>query len=436
MTNAFSRTTASSEKAPLKAWLIWVCGALFYGYQFILRTSPAVITDELMAAFSVEGFGLGLLTAYYYYAYSAMQIPAGIMLDRFGPRYLVAGAISIASLGACLFGYAESLLMASIGRGLMGLGSAFAYIGTLKIATQWFPIHQVGRVIGATMVFGTLGAWLGGSPFRLLTEFIGWRSSMFILVVMGLSLSFTFWLVVRNKKETINPDMDIQDMPDDQEGKPLWSRGLTLVVSKKQVWMIATFAGLMYVPLSAFADLWGTPFFKTLYQIERSYAASITSMIYIGVAVGSPIMTYLSDVYQDRTRFMRYSALCSFFLYMTIIYVPSIPIPLMYVLMFLAGISFTGQVLSFVLVTQSLPLYASAVSVGLTNMVVMSSGVIFEPLVGKLLAWSAGTPQEGCIPYYDINDFYFALAVVPLSLLVAYVLVFCIKNCQRSQERS
>jgi sugar phosphate permease len=121
-----------------KAWLFWGLAALFYFYQFILRVSPGVMSHELMRDFAVQGCALGVLGAFYYNAYAAMQIPLGILMDRFGPRRLIAVSCATAALGTYFFSQAETLALASFGRLLMGAGAACGFIGTIKLATLWF----------------------------------------------------------------------------------------------------------------------------------------------------------------------------------------------------------------------------------------------------------------------------------------------------------
>lgn len=424
------RKVAAPRSLPLRIWMIWLCGALFYCYQFALRTSPSVLTEDLMSAFGVEGFGLGVLTAFYYNAYAAMQMPVGILLDRFNTRHLLTGAVLICALGAWVFGEASSVSMACFGRLLMGIGSSFAYIGTLKIATLWFPADKMGTVIGITMLAGTLGAWMGGFPYGHLAQWLGWRISMSLLAIVGIGLALTFWIIMAYR-----PSLgDTETTKGKQHSLGLF-QGMHVVFTNPQTWIVSIYAGLMYVPLSAFADLWGTPFFAELYHIDRTVAASMTSMIYIGIAVGSPLITYLSDRLQNRTLFMKGGALFSFVIYLAVIYLPHVPVSVMYVLLFMGGVSFAGQILSFVFVAQAVPLYASGVAISLTNMIVMSSGVIFEPLIGKLLsAHNTLTVDKSLLPYYPVSDYQLALSAIPISLAFAFILAFVIKEPESKIE--
>jgi MFS family permease len=401
-------------------WAIWLCGGLFYCYQFVLRVSPSIMTTELMRAFQVNGYALGILSAFYYYAYDALQIPLGFIMDRFGPRRVLTCSTAICVAGSFIFASATTLSFASIGRLLMGAGSACAFIGTLKLATLWFPPPKVGKIIGFTMVLGTIGATSGGAPLAFLLEYIGWRASLFLISGLGVLLALTMWLVIRDK-----------NVPSSKEGFPPSARelgkGLSQLLRTSQFWFIAIYSSLMYVPLSAFADLWGVPYLSAVYSLERKIAASAIAMIFLGIAVASPITTYLSDYFQTRRLPMIFAALCSFILYTIIVFVP-VSLSLMYVLLFLAGVSFTGQLLGFAAICEIIPASMSGLTLGLTNMTVMLSGVIFQPFIGWALdkAWD-GKIEQG-IPYFTLENWKLALGSILLCLFLALLLTCFIRE--------
>jgi len=402
-------------------WAIWLCGGLFYCYQFILRVSPSIMTEELMRAFQVNGYALGVLSAFYYYAYDALQIPLGFIMDRFGPRRVLTFSTSLCVLGSFLFASATILPFAAIGRLLMGAGSACAFIGTLKLATLWFPPQKVGKIIGFTMVLGTIGATSGGAPLAFLLEYIGWRASLLLISGLGLLLALAMWFIIRDKNNTSSSIEPLLPSAND-----LW-KGLSKLLRNSQFWIIATYSSLMYVPLSAFADLWGVPYLSTIYHLERKIAASAIAMIFFGIAIASPITPYLSDYFQTRRYPMIISAIVSVILYAVIIFVP-IPLPVMYVLLFLTGISFTGQLLGFAAICEIIPSSMSGLTLGLTNMTVMLSGVIFQPFIGWILdkAWN-GKIEQG-LPFYTLENWKLALASIPLCLILALSLTYFIRE--------
>ena len=124
--------------APIYPWIIWTLAASFFFYKYLIQVSPSVMTDDLMKAFDIHGAGLGNLSAFYFYAYLIMQIPVGIMLDKFSPRLLTTAAIFLCSVSTFLFAHSDSLWLACVYRALMGAGAAFAAVSCFKLAALWF----------------------------------------------------------------------------------------------------------------------------------------------------------------------------------------------------------------------------------------------------------------------------------------------------------
>ena len=122
-----------------RAWLVWLVAAIFYAYEFFLRISPKVMLPELAQAFNVHARQIADLSAAYYFAYACMQIPAGVLFDRYGIQKLLIAAAILVTAGSLLFASTSHLTLADLGRVLMGLGSAFSFIGCLKLASNCFP---------------------------------------------------------------------------------------------------------------------------------------------------------------------------------------------------------------------------------------------------------------------------------------------------------
>lgn len=406
----------------LRAIMIWACGGLFYFYQFIFRVSPSVMTEELRVAFDANAYQIGHLTSYYYIAYALLQIPIGLLLDRFGPRRLLTFSCFLCAVGGVVFASAYTLPVASTGRFLMGAGSACAFIGTLKLATLWFPLDRVGLAAGVTMLLGFMGATTAGAPLAMLIEYFGWRDVMYIISLGGVLLCGVIWSVVRDA-----PREKLDLIKEAIDNQPILF-GLIKVISNRQVWFLAFYGCLMYVPIAAFADLWGVPFIAKAYDIDRKIAAAMVSLVYVGAALGGPILAWLSDYVVSRRFPMILGAISTFVLYIIVIYCSVIPEATMFVMMFLAGFFFTGQVLCFASVCEQIPVSASGVGVGFTNMIVMLSGVIFEPLVGFFLDMSA-TKNGVHLGTYSVYDYRFALLSIPVMLFIAIIIsVWMIKE--------
>ncbi len=416
-----------------RAWFVWSFAALFYLYQFVLRNFPGVMTEDIMRDFSVDACALGVLTAFYLVSYSSLQIPVGLSMDKFGPTRLLRGAVLLCALGTAIFAMADSFYFACFGRLLIGMGATCAFLGSLKLGTLWFHPEKLALVVGFTMLASTIGATFGQAPLALLIDMIGWRAALlYVVVPIGLVLVTGIWIFVR-------------DTPPEGPLKPILETDTTLktlfihlkdIVIDYRIWALGFYGALMYVPMLAFVDLWGIPFLTKLYGIERATAGSITTMFYIGVGVGSPVVAIFSDYFKVRKIPMAIGAVLSILFNGIIIYMPDIPISAMYGLLFAAGVSFSAQPLIFASVCQLTPLTSNGTVISFTNMLVMMLGLVMQPLVGWFLGvvWS-GTMMNG-VPYYSVSDYRFALLSIPLSLVLSLLLMPLIPETFPRQEKN
>jgi len=172
-----------------RAWAAFALAAGFFGHEFVQRVSPSVVVGELMAEFAVGAAVFGSLTAFYFYAYAGMQIPVGMLMDRFGPRRLMALAGVGCAVGCVLFALAPTLWALSLGRFLVGATSAFGLIGAMTVAGQWFPPSRFALLSGLAMMLGMAGGMFGQAPLRLLVERLDWRPASLALAGGGVVLA-------------------------------------------------------------------------------------------------------------------------------------------------------------------------------------------------------------------------------------------------------
>lgn len=408
-------------------WLMVFFSGFFYGYQFILRVSPNMMTDELMQAFSVDATQLGVFTSCYYMTYAAVLIPLGIAMDKWGPRPLFAISGAICAAGCFIFASTNSALWASIGRLLMGAGAATGFLGTLKVGTLWLPSKHFGKVIALTLTLGTLGAVMGGTPLEFFLNAVGWRSSMHGLGAIGLLLSFILWFMLRPSEE--------------QEEKLDIKKGLKQVIASPQAWISSLYGMFMYTPLIIVGDLWGVSFLERLYGIEESEAAPMVSALFIGIALGSPCFAFFSDYMKKRKFPMILSSLLCLITYSSIFYLDSIPMSVMYGMFFAVGFFFGGKALGFATIVEVLPARISGLALGFANMVIMTSGITALPIVGYLLdAHKLHFHQESTsgqiieMASYSLSNFRFAMLFIPFVLTLSTILSFFIKETYPSEH--
>ena len=411
-----------------KSIFIWLLGALFYFYQYIIRVSPNLMTEELMQAFSIDAAMLGTLISIYYISYSPMQIPLGITIDYLGPRRLLTAAAMICGLSCFLFTWAPNFYWAALARLLIGLGSGCAFIGTLKLATIWFDPKRLGTLVGATMLLGTSGATLGGAPLEFLIDATNWKIALNIVGAVGVLMAILIYAVVRDKNEASH-HMDLAK----EEAKLL--DGLKKVIRTPQAWIIALFAMFMYMPIALIGDLWGVPFVVKYYNINEKIAATVISSMFIGVAIGAPLFSTISDFLQTRKKIMMVSAICSAMVYCIILYVPNIPLWMMYGLFFSAGLCFGGQCLSFASVCEIMPIKISGVAMGVVNSIVMLCGTFSHPLTGLLTEFHWDGTMAAGVPVYSLANYKFSLTIIPVSLMLSFIVALYMKDTYPSKYK-
>ncbi len=402
------------------AWLVWACSALFFFYEFCLQSSPSVMVPELMQAFHVDASHLGKLSAYYFYAYALMQLPVGLLLDRFGPRIMMTVACFICALGAFIFSHTESFFAAECARFFMGLGSACAFISALKLASLWFPPHRYPLLVGFLLMFGMLGAIGGQVPLSLFVNHYGWRESMSMLGIIGFVFSALFFLVVRNGANfKMHHEAAIENFS---------MSGLKVILTNKQIWLMALYASLMYAPTPAFGELWGVPFIVATFSVSAAVGAKVVSALFVGWIVGGPFFGYLSDRSGKRLSYIRQSCWASLIVMGVIVFWGHQSIWLMAACLFLFGLFSSAFVLVFTLSKEAIPLCYAGTAAGFLNTLNELVPGLLQAAMGMVLdaCWSGQT--HNTIRNYTLGNYHSASFVLLLVIALALTLVYFIRS--------
>lgn len=394
--------------------LIYTLATLFLCYEMALQVSPNVIVEELMRDLNVDAAGIGVMSGIYFYSYTAMQIPVGLLYDRYSARILTTLAILGCAFGALFFSYTTTAFLAGFGRLLMGVGSAFAFISVLVVADRWFEAKYFALLVGIAQMLAAVGAYGGTEPLALAVASIGWRQTIHLLAWFGIGLAAVLFLIAKEKnkqRERVLEKMPIRE-------------SLRLILKNNQTWWCGLYAFCSWAPITAFPSLWGVPFLMKQYPFTSSEAANIVGMIWIGMALFSPVLGWLSDHLQKRRIFMDGCALVGFIATMLIIYVPNLTYSSLVALMFAFGIAASGQIISFASVKDINPAEVTATAIGVNNMAVVAPGMIFQPLVGILLVWFWQGEMLSGMPVYSVVNYQKALSVIPCIFLVGFVVSF------------
>jgi len=423
----------ANRKTILIPWIICALGAIFYSYEYILRITPSVMEIPLRQHFSLSATGFGLFSAFYYYAYVPMQLPVGVLMDRFGPRRLLTLACALSVLGMWLLGSTSLLSIATTGRFLTGFGSAFAFVGVLKLATIWLPEDRLALVAGLAAALGTVGAMIGDNVLGAMVEHVGWQHAVNLTAIFGLGVIALMWFGIHDKQKNLEEDGGTVASFD---------RGfldLKLILTNRQIWINGGYGCLIYLPTTVFAELWGIPYLSHAHGMTPMSAEFSNSLLFMGFTVGAPLWGYFSDRIKQRRLPMFIGAFGAGILMTVILYLPGLEGRALNSMMFILGLFYSVQAVVFAVGRELSPKEAGGTAIATTNMFVMLGAMLLQPLIGRLLDWSVLARHAGELAadaltgdqlrqLYTASDYQMAMAVIPVGIFCAAILTFFLKE--------
>lgn len=404
------------------SWIVWLLGSTFYFYEFLLQVSPNVMMPDLSAHFHINALHFGYLATFYFVAYSIMQMPAGVLMDKYGARRLLTAATLICACGTLLLVQAPSFGFVELARFATGVGSAFALLGTLVLASRWFSPHRFAMLTGSTIMLGMLGAIFGQRPLALMIGGLGWQRSLHILALAGFIIAALIWFIVRDNKNPLQ-----NNRMEEHQWSDLMASVYRLIKSP-QAWLIAIYGVLLYGPTATLGAAWGATFIGTVYGLPRADAATYITVIFFGWVIGAPILGFISDWMQRRKPVLYAGAIGGLLssLFIAFVHLPSLT--LLAIVMFIFGFFSSGFLPGFSLMRETQPAKANGAALGFMNMINSLGGAIAPPIVGIILdlTWK-GTVVNGA-PVYTTAGFHIAIGIIPLSMLLAIVTLLFVKE--------
>ena len=404
------------KKTELIGWMICGLGAIFYCYEYLLRIQPSVMVPELMRQFHISADRLGAIISLYYLAYTPMQAVVGVVTDLYGPRYILTFAVLICTIGSFFFGFADNLYYASIGRFLVGFGSAFAFVSALKLASIWLPLNRFALFAGSVTALGMLGGMVGDIGMTHLVASMGWKQTIYASTIVGALLTPIIWLLIHDKQTVNEPRLNRR-----AAYKETFS-GLLVILRNPQVWIAGLIGGILYLSLSVFAELWGIPFLKGVYHLNADQAAFSNSLVFLGWLVGAPLTGWISDKMRNRRLPLLFGCIVSVIAVAWIIYFPSTPLLIVQILLFVFGVASSIEVVCFAVGRETSPGHVSGAAVSFVNLLVMFGGLAFQPFVGKILDMNWTGNFVGGVRSYDVHTYQLALTIIPIAIVIGVLL--------------
>jgi sugar phosphate permease len=278
-------------------WIVWGLLAVVYAVVFFHRLAIGVIREELMNEFNLNSLTFANIGAMYFYVYMFMQIPAGILVDLYGARKLVAAGALVSGIGSIVFAAAPNISIIFIGRFLVGLGVSVVFVPILKIQSVWFDEKEFATVTGLTSFIGNLGGVVAQTPLALLVYYFSWRQSFVVIGVFTVVLSIACFFIV---KDNPGNKIDISQNSSRDDDKPDMKKAFRNVIFNKNTWPPFMVFALIFGSFVAFSGTWGRTYLIEVYGIEKLNATNFTLAATLGLSFSCVLIGKISDLIKKR----------------------------------------------------------------------------------------------------------------------------------------
>lgn len=398
-----------------RSLFMWSFMCAFFFYQFVARVSPDVMAGDLQHYFNIEAAEFGLLVGAFYAGYALMQIPSGVLLDLYGPRYVASALCLLCGSGIFLMSIAENWLMVLVGRFMLGAGASGAFISTSKFIRMWFEEDKYSRIVGITVAIGLIGAVFGGFPLKALMALVGWKSSLFYVSMVGILIALLIVVFIKN------PPSFKEDKPEKLEFRAAWK-----VMLDNKILQIAIFGALLSGPLYSFAGSFSTTFFTQAYGWSSEDASYPTSIIYSGMVFGGPLIALILERYKSYSKLIALSGIIMALSSLAIMYLKP-GFAGVAIFLILIGFFSAYQVLVFGMVTERTPQWLGGTMIGIVNMINMISGIAYPILFGNLLEFFWDGRTIGGVPFYGEYAFNMSMMSLFAGLIIGAAGFYFIK---------
>ena len=394
------------------AVVAWVLVALYYFYQYALRSAPAVMMPQLSAAFGMSAMGVASMVGLFYYGYSPFSLVAGAAMDRLGPRRLLPAAAAVVGVGALLFATGQGQL-ASVGRFLQGAGGVFALVGAITIATKNFPASVAATLIGATQMFGMAGGSAGQFVVGpLIGRGLSWSSFWIGMGVAGVAIGgVLFFLLPKESGQRTEGDF-----------LKSTARAFGTVFKNPQSILCGLIAGLLFIPTTIFDMVWGVRYLQEGHGLDYTAAVMRSSTVPFGWIIGCPLLGLLSDRLGRRKPVIAGAAAVLLACLAWVLYGrPGVFPP--YVVGLVAGLASGAAMLPYSVIKEANPPEYGGTATGVVNFLNFTFSALLGPVFARILERVSGGAERMELEHYRT-----AFTPMMFGVALAIVLTLVLKE--------
>ncbi len=399
----------------LKPWLVCFSAALFFFFEFTQVNMFNAISPGLMQTFHIEAVTVAHLSATYFYANVLFLFIAGIILDHFSTRKILIIAMSWVTVATVCFAFSTSIWQAMICRFITGIAASFCLLSCVRLSSRWFDTRQMALVVGLIVTMAMCGGLFAQTPFTFAADFFGWRKTL--LLDAGIGFCILFIIV-----------MNVQDFPSSflatkSELKPRFcfvalGKSLRRVVRNKQNWLCGIYTSLMNLPIFLLGALWGNLYLVQARHLERLTASGVTSLLFLGIIIGSPLIGALSDRLEKRRLPMILGGCLALLLICNLIWTKNSSFAYLAFIFFAMGFVSSAQIISYPLIAESNALNEVASAEGLAATLIMAGG-FFQAVFAWVMSWHWNHQVINEMPIYAASDYKRALMIMVAASVVA-----------------
>jgi MFS family permease len=405
------RTEPGTGRNLKVAAIAWFVAAIYYFFQYVLRSAPSVMMPQLASAFGINVISVASIVGLFYYGYSPFSLIAGAGMDRLGPRKVIPIGAAVAGLGALLFAAGGSTA-GSVGRLLQGAGGVFAPVGAIYIASKYFPPSQAATLIGATQMFGMAGGAAGQFVVGpLIARGVTWDAFWVGMGISGLVISVVLFLLLPK-----------DDAPAKHDHEHSIAHGFYVVFENPQSILCGLISGLLFIPTTIFDMVWGVRYLQEAHGFDYASAVLRTSMVPLGWIIGCPLIGFISDKLGRRKPVIIAAATALLLCLAWILFGRTDIFP-PYVLGLFAGIASGSAMLPYTIIKEANPPYFGGIATGVVNFLNFTFSALLGPVFAWLLQRLSGEASEMQLKHYQM-----AFAPLLLGVAIAIALTFLLKE--------